>query len=270
MRAAALAVSMILTLAPQLASAGAWPAGDGGYYAKLSASWLSTDELATPDGRSVTIPEFERSDVTVYVEYGLGPRWTTILSAPLVIESSIDGFGSAYGPGDVSLGLQRQLLDSPTAALAVRGTLQLPTGDESLGRSLLPTGSGVREGQLVLSFGRTFSSGRGWAFVEAGHQARGGGLEDAWVHRFQVGGRVSRRSKLAWNVSGIEPYSESSSGGSGTAAGLGDGVGYLAFGPQLFVDIARGWSLEAQLEDTTRARNLATGVTVRIGLSVKR
>ena len=130
--------------------AGAWPAGEDRYYVKLGTSQLSTERLGTPEGRTVTIPEYERRDLSLYGEYGLGQRWTVLVNAPLVIESSIAGFGSAYGPGDLSLGLQRQLRVGAPWALAVRATAQLPTGDDEHGGGLLPTGSGAWECRVVL------------------------------------------------------------------------------------------------------------------------
>lgn len=256
-------------LAPAMAGAGAWPIGDGRYYATLQVGRLVTHDLATPAGDTVRIPEYERRELNFYAEYGLSDRWTAILSAPLATESSIRGFGSAYGPGDLAFALQRQLPDRGAWVTAARAMLQAPTGDEQLGRGVLPTGSGVWEGELALSAGRSLGGGRGWISLEGGHRARGGGLTDGFAHRSQLGWHVGRKVYLAWNLSGMEPYSDRG-GETGVAAGLGDGVRYLAYGPQLVIGFGRGWAIDAKLEDTARARNLATGVTARLGLSVKR
>ena len=201
-----------LILAAAAASAGAWPVGERQWYAQVGLAWLESDRLATPGGTEVPIPDFERQEVSLYAEYGLDPHWTVILRAPLVIESSIEAFGSAHGPGDLALGLQRQLLPGGSTRLALRATLQAPTGDEELGQGLLPTGSGVWEGELVLSLGRSFAAGRGWTFVEGGHQVRGGGFVDGFVYRSQLGLHVGPRVWLAWNVAGVEPYSRRAAG----------------------------------------------------------
>ncbi len=268
MRVAALAGVLAIVI-PAGVAAGPWPVGAGAYYAKLAASHLATDTLATPEGREVTISEFERSELSLYVEYGLSERWTAILSAPLISESSLRDFGDAYGPGDVTLGLQRQLASKGAWVFALRGLVQAPTGDEELGQRLLPTGSGALEGELLVSLGRSLSGGRGWTYLEAGHRARGEGLTDALSYRAQIGVQAGGRWRWAWNLYGIEPYS-SRSGGSSVAAGFSDGVRYLAFGAEALIEVAKGWSVELGLEDTTRTKNLATGITARLGVSLRR
>ncbi len=270
MRRALLGLVLATSVGGAPVGAGSWPVGDGGLYASVTASYQSSDELATPSGAKERIPEFERRELSLYVEYGLSDRWTAIVKAPLAIDSSIEGFGSAHGPGDLAVALQRQILARGPWVLAGRATVQAPTGDEELGRSLLPTGSGVWEGEATISVGRSFRDGAVWSYLDAGHRVRGSGLSDAFAYRLQFGGHVGRRVDLAWNVSGIEPYEERSGRPVGAAAGLGDGVRFLAWGPQLLVGLRDRWSVDAQLERTSRARNLATGTTVRLGLSFKR
>jgi hypothetical protein len=53
-------------------------------------------------------------------------------------------------------------------------------------------------------------------------------------------------------------------------AGLGDGVTYLAYGPGLIVELARGVALQVDLDGAAHVRNIAKGPTLRFGLSVSR
>jgi hypothetical protein len=53
-------------------------------------------------------------------------------------------------------------------------------------------------------------------------------------------------------------------------SGFGDGVTYLAWGPGLIVEVARGVALQLDVDGATHVRNIAKGPTVRFGLSVSR
>jgi hypothetical protein len=153
---------------------------------------------------------------------------------------------------------------------AVRGTVQAPTGDETRADGLLPTGSGVWEGEGVLSAGRSLAAGKLYAFAEAGHQVRGDGLTDSFAYGAQLGWNAHRRLVLAANVRGVEPYDQSPREVRGSPVGLSDRVGYLVFGPTAIVPLAGGAGLQLDVEAAARARNLAKGTTVRLGLSLTR
>lgn len=269
MKRALLLAALGLVAASQ-AHAGAWAIGEGSWYAKLGVSALSTDELATPDGNVVEIPDFERRLVSFYLEYGLSAGWTAILDAPLRSDSSIEGFGSAYGPGDLVIGVQRQIRVRSPWALAVRALAQAPTGDEELGQGLLPTGSGTWESEILVSAGRSLASGSGWGYLEGGRRFRGSALTDALTYRGQAGLHLGERTTLAGNIYGVEPDGGRSVDGAGQAAGLGDGARFLAYGVEASYEVKPDWRVEFAVEDTTRARNLATGVTARLGLSLRR
>jgi len=263
-------ILLLLLIAPY-AEAGPWSLGRGHLYAKLSYGYLGTTTLATPDGTLADIPRFTKHDVGLYAAYGIDDRLTGFLNALVYRRSSLRDFGAASGIGDLQAGVQAQLGRRGPWVFAVRGSVQVPTGDESLGEGLLPTGSGVWESEAVASVGRSLGGGRGWAFVEAGHQFRGKGLRDGFVYAAQVGVTAHRSVLLAWNVRGVEPYkSEPGEASLVSAAGLGDGVTYTAYGPTLIVKLDSGLSLQLDVDGAIHARNLAKGTVFRAGVSYSR
>lgn len=279
----ALLAAILLGAGP--AAAGPWAVGAGEVYAKLSAALLDTDTLASPDGTELTIPDYTREELNFTLLYGLSDRWTLEVAAPLYRNSEIDGFDSASGVGDLAVGLQAQLGTVGAWTWAARLVARAPTGDETKGLGLLPTGTGVWEGELWFSTGRSFATDRGFFFAELAHQSRGSGLTDSLLYRTQLGYRPSDRWFLAWNVFGVAPYSDGGDGGLGSVAGLGDGVRYLAYGPTVILSLGSGsrggssagsdtpgygWALQLDAEDTENAENLATGVTFRLGVSLRR
>ncbi len=262
---------LALVVLPALVQAGPWGRPRGGLYAKLGYGYLRATELATPGGNVVPIPAFQKHDVTLYGAYGLTDTITLTLGAVLYRESSIEGFESAGGVGDFRFGAQSRLGRSGPWLFAARGLIQVPTGGVEKGEGLLPTGSGVWEGEVYLSVGRSFAGGRGWAFIEAGPQFRGGGLRDGLVYDGQVGVKVTSWLALAWNARGVQPWDTTPGDVSaGSAAGLGDGVTYLAFGPSAFLTLRPGLGIQASVDGATHTRNIAQGPTFRLGLYLTR
>jgi hypothetical protein len=149
---------------------------------------------------------------------------------------------------------------------AGRGLVQAPTGDETRAQGLLPTGSGIWEAEGRLGAGRSLGGGKGWGYVEAGYQYRGGGLRDGLVYEMQVGWSLAKRIAVAGNLRGVEPFSrEAGSRTAGSFVGVGDRVTYVAVGPSLLVGLGRGWGVQLDFDTALHARNLARGPTYRVG-----
>lgn len=266
---AATLASLMLPCPP--ASAGPWNTAPGSYYLKASYSYQSADQLATPLGEVVPIPEFTRHEGALYLQYGLKPSLMAIADLPFVRRTAIQDFDSATGLGDARLALQWQAGRSGPWVFATRGLVQIPTGDETLGQAVLPSGSGVWEGEAVAGAGVSLWRGRGWAFVEAGYQVRGGGLRDGLVYAAQLGRRIGGRLMLMANLRGVQPWDTGPSDlSTGSAAGFGDGTTYLNFGPALIVELGGGAGVQADLDLMANTRNIARGATLRLGFFLAR
>ncbi len=157
----------------------------------------------------VDIPAYVKDEATLYAEYGLSDRFAAVVDLIGYRWSEIEGFESAGGIGDLRLALQWQIGQRGSSVFALRGTVQAPTGDETKGDGLLPTGSGVWEGDVVASAGVSLWRGRGWAQAGLGPQFRGGGLRDGFVYDAQVGGRLFGPVLLLFNVRGVQPWDTS-------------------------------------------------------------
>ncbi len=270
-RLARAAAAVALALLPSVVAAGPWNRPPRGFYLKIGYNHLRATELATPAGEIVSIPAYTKDEATLYAEVGLTGRLTAVLDLVAWRASEIEGFDSAGGVGDLRLGVQAWLGRRGPWVFALRGTLQAPTGDETKGAGLLPTGSGVWEGDVVASAGVSLFRGRGWAQAGAGPQFRGGGLRDGFVYDAQVGGRLFGPVLLLFNLRGVQPWdTEPGDASTISPAGFGDGVTYLAYGPGLIVELARGVALQVDLDGAANVRNIAKGPTVRFGLSVSR
>lgn len=266
---AATAALGLLALAGR-AEAGPWPVGRGHAYVKVGASHLRSTVLANPDGSTVEIPRFLKQEVYVYGAVGLTPRLTAIVNAPLWRSADLEDFRRESGFGDLQFGLQAQLGSSGPWTFAVRGMAQAPTGDVTRAEGILPTGSGVWEGELRLSAGRSLAGGKAYGFIEVGHQARET-LRDGVVYEAQLGWNLDSRFVLAANLRGVEPYDKAPRDVAlGSPVGVGDRVTYLVYGPSLIARLGGGWGAQFDVTGVARARNLARGPVFSLGLTWSR
>jgi hypothetical protein len=262
--------ALVLAGAAAPLEAGPWAAGRGHFYAKVGGSQLRSMVLAAPDGTEFDIPRFVKEEASLYAAVGVTDRLTAIVNLPFYRSSDLQDFRRESGVGDLQGGLQVQLGKRGPWVFALRGMVQVPTGDETLAEGLLPTGSGVWEAEAALGAGRSFVGGKLYGFAEAGHQVRGGSLTDAFAYGGQVGWNVHRRLVLAAGVRGVEPYDDAPRTARGSPVGLSDRVGYVVYGPTAITAIGNGVGLQVDVEWAARARNLAKGTTVRLGLSLAR
>lgn len=264
-------IALALLPAAERAQAGPWPTGKGHLYWNFAFESLDTTELATPDGVTQTIPEYRLHQIGIYGAYGVSEKVTAVLDRLGFRDSSIAGFESVSGIEDFRAGLQVQLGKRGPWLFAARGIVQAPTGDETKGLGILPTGSGAWEGDLRFSFGKSSSSGRAYGYGEAGYQLRGKALRDGFLYEGQFGLWASSRVLLMINLRGVQPFQgEPGEGGLTSVSGLGDGVTYTVLGPSVILEIADDWGVQVEAEDAFNAKNLATGLKLRVKFFYRR
>jgi hypothetical protein len=268
-------VVLALVLAAPAAQAGPWAQGRGHYYTKLSFQYLRAQEYAQPDGTIFPIPTFNSSELSFFGSFGLTDGLTLWANVPLLRSSDLadnpDELGQENGFGDLGFALQAQLGSKGPWVFAVRGSFQIPTGDETRSQGLQATGSGVFESWGVLGAGLSFAGGRGYGFAEAGYKYRGGGLRDAFVYTAQVGWNAGNRATFMLNLRGEEPFShEPGAGDLNSFVGVGDRVTYTVVGPSAIIKLGSGWAAQFDLEGSWNARNLAKGPMFRGGITYQR
>jgi len=273
------AIAVLTFLAPVVlapsAQAGPWALGKGRFYTKLSFQHLRSTELAQPDGTLFDIPTFRRTEASVYGQVGLSDRIDLYTNVPLLRSADLDDQPDELGPetgfGDLQIGLQAQFARRGRWVFAVRGTLQFPTGDETRADGLLPTGSGAWEAEGLFGAGLSFARGKGYGYLEVGHQHRGSGLRDTFLYNLQVGWNVGPRVTLAWNLRGVEPWNQTpGAGAAGSFVGVGDRTTYGITGPTAILKLAKHWGLQLDYDRQFHAKNLAKGPTFRGGISFAR
>jgi len=91
------------------------------------------------------------------------------------------------------------------------------------------------------------------------------------TYALQVGWNVRPRITVAGNIRGIGPYSKKPPREArASPVGLSDRITYLSYGPTLILGLGHGAALQLDVDGASRARNLADGTTVRLGVSLSR
>jgi hypothetical protein len=260
---------------PSGSEAGPWALGRGHVYGKLSYQRLRAERYAQPDGTVFDIPRFSNDNLDLYVAAGLTDVFTVTAGVPLIRSSDLadqpDELGRESGFGDLQLGLEAQLARRGRFVFGLRGVVQAPSGDETVGDGLQAQGSGVWEGAGLFAVGASLFGGKGWAQAEAGYQYRGGGLTDGFQYGLQVGWNATGRMWLSANLRGIEPFrQEPGDIPAGSLTGVGDRVTYVVVGPSVYIRLGAGLGLQLDLEGAFHARNLAKGPQLRAGLTYSR
>jgi hypothetical protein len=202
--------------------------------------------------------------------------------------------GATTGVGDFRLGAYTGLLEEPFR-LALGVSVGLPTGDPTptdddgggpdiTGLSL-PTGDGESEVVFELAAGHGIAAGAlslfgqavvGYALRTTPRSCPADVLEgadcddftDQILSRFEVGARITEpgfdRFLLIARLGGIFLLGDAKMTGQ---VGLGDGVSYVALGPELIVDIIAGFSVSAGVDFGLAGTNVPAGTQLKFGLA---
>jgi hypothetical protein len=276
----------LLWLAPSLAHANPWTREQGHFYLSTSYFHISTARYYGVDFNVIPIRPYTQQVVGIFGEVGLITRWlTATVEGTLYRRNELVGQGYTEGVGDFRVGLWTGLLTTPVR-LSAGLTLGIPSGDSTptapgsdseaqlIARSL-PTGDGEWDLEAQLALGYTFGQERRWPLghylvAEVGYWARSHGFSDSVVFRLELGTRLPWRviDRLWWiaRLTGVESFADAQHA-STTFSGLGNGVTYTAYGFDVYGRIFRGLGASVGLDSAFRARSVAAGVQLKVGMS---
>jgi hypothetical protein len=277
---------LAVSLWPAGARAGAWTRDEGRFLVATSYQQLATTSYYGPDFNVIPIRPYTQHVVGLYGELGLVSRWlTAAVEGTLYRRNDLIDQGYTEGVGDFRVGLWTGIVTSPIH-LSLGLTLGIPAGDRSprvpggdaeaqvIARSL-PTGDGEWDVEARLAAGHTFGKKRRWPLehyvvAELGYWLRTSGFSDAVVYRLELGTKIPygvvERFWFIVKLTGVESFA-SDKEASAAFSGLGNGVTYTAYGFDLYGRIYRGLGADVGLDSALRARSIAAGVQLKVGVS---
>ena len=278
------AVLAVALAAPAAAEAQAWIRDPGRFYVNVSYRYLPANQFFGADGNTVPSADFAQHTVGVYGEVGIIERWLMLtLESELFRRNVLLDQGAVTGIGDSRISAWTGLVVEPFR-LSFGATLGIPTGDSSPDAddtadvraqqiaAVLPTGDGETDLTLQLAIGHGVRIGSALDFFAQGllgYAIRTEGFTDQIVFRAEVGIRPVAegfdRVLLIFRVFGSELLGDASR--TVGQAGVGDGVSYTAFGPELTVRVWEGLSLGLGVDSAFRATNVPAGVNWKFSAS---
>lgn len=280
---ALLACLLGAALAPGTGEAQAWIREPGTGYVNLSYRYLPANQFFGADGRIVDSADFEQHSVGFYGEVGIVERWLMLtVESELFRRNVLIDQGAVNGIGDTRVSLWTGLLEAPFR-LSFGATLGIPTGDsrpnadggDALAQEIaavLPTGDGETDLTLQFAAGHGVRFGTALDFFAqglVGYAIRTRGFTDQIVFRAEVGLRPVpegwNRILFIFRVFGSELLGDARR--TQGVAGLGDGVSFTAFGPELSVRVVEGLSLGIGVDGAFRATNVPAGINTKFSLA---
>lgn len=202
-----LALAASLLTAATGAFGQAWVASEGGYYFKLSGSFLYTEEEFDFKGNRQEIfaddptrsnSSFRDMSLTAYLEYGLSDAFTLVATLPFKVltskaTTSIPGEPvrseslTNGGLADLVVSIRAPLRQSGFAA-SLQGGVKLPLGyEQDPDNDGPPLGSGEIDAEIHLLLGQSLYPAPMYLGASAGYRVRGGALHDEILYSAEVG-----------------------------------------------------------------------------------
>ncbi len=297
-------LGLTLLLLPAVAAAGPWTRDQGHAFFSTSYGRIASNTIFGPNFSIQPLgATYEQNAIQLYGEVGLISRWLTLTVEQQILRySRLIGQGATYGVGDLRMGFWTGIVTQPIR-LTAAFLAGVPIGDPSptagvgadaeaelIARSL-PTGDGEADFELRLSFGYSFGKKRRWPlehylvaevgywFRTTGHsRALNGSLTfsefaDDFTYKAELGTkfpwRFIERFWFIIRLAGIESFASSVQAANTCATGLGNGVTYTAYGLELAGRIYKGFGANIGIDEANRARCVAAGANLKVGLTLQ-
>jgi len=263
---------------------GPWPKEKGKAYIKLSEWWTIFDQHYTDQGftdPNVTTGVF---NTTLYAEYGLTDRLTTIVNAPLFSRNYMNNIrsnttkaiiteGEALNNlGDIDLGIKYGLT-SPGAKfpIALSVTLGLPTGKIGGGsQGNLQTGDGEFNQLLLLESGTGFKIGKSSAYVSAytGFNNRTNGYSEEFRYGLEFGVQIlNQKLWINSRLTAVESFKNGDTAATNTSTSIfANNSEFTSVGIELNYYLSNTVGISAGVAGALRGEIIAAAPAYSVGI----
>lgn len=175
-----------------------WTKAKNDYFFKLDYSAYKSSDFRNNDGKSLKTSDFSQKAVSIYGEYGITDRLTTITSIPFFKQNDYETTNNVSGFGDVRLELKYQLLQK-SFPLSISVAPELPTGrannfatnnQNPLDQINLPSGDGEFNVWTTLAVSHSFAPSKLYASAFSAFNYRTTYQDRDFQNQFQSGVEV--------------------------------------------------------------------------------
>ncbi len=279
-----IAITFIL-LASQVNAQSGWTREAKGFYGQVSASTFSSSNYYTTEGNlSDQGSTFNTHSLSLYGEYGITDRLTTILDLPAVVLNSFSTTETVAGVGSIRLGFKYKIFKETPIAIQV--DLDIPTNDGvnfatsnepddfgQINTINLPTSDGEFNVWTNLIASHSFPNGKTYGSIYTGVNFR----TESFSNQFQAGAELGHlfldKFYLIGKLKILEKLSSNDNANQSGSFLYGEGTTYTSFGFNGVYKLSDKYSLVAAYSDYTdilvSRKNIYDGATFSLGLSVE-
>ena len=263
---------------------GPWTQKKGVGYFKLSEWWLKYDKHFTDTGEldpNITSGIYNTS---LYAEYGLSDKFTTIIYAPLFSRNIYNNqvsnttgdilkAGDALNSiGDIDVSFKYGLT-APSAKFPIAATLTLglPTGTTGHGElGILQTGDGEFNQAIQIDAGSGFQLGKSNAYfsVYAAFNNRTNGFSEEFKYGLEIGtGLLNQKLWVIGRLNGIESFNNGKlENGVTNTSIFADRSEFTSYGFESAYYITRQFGVSASFASAFRGKIIAAAPSYSVGV----
>ncbi|QWX84400.1 hypothetical protein H0I23_01745 [Cellulophaga sp. HaHaR_3_176] len=262
-----------------------WTREAKGFYGQLTASTFSSHNYYTTTGSlSDEGSTFNTHNISLYGEYGITDRLTTILDVPAVVLNSFSTTETVAGIGSVKLGFKYRIFKETPIAIQV--DLDIPTNDGvnfatakqpddfgQINTINLPTSDGEFNIWTNLIASHSFPNGKTYGSIYSGVNFR----TESFSNQIQAGAELGHlfldKFYLIGKLKIQEKLSSGSDNNQNSSFLYGEGTTFTSFGFNGVYKFNEKYSLVAAYSDYTdilvNRKNIYDGATFSLGLAVE-
>ncbi len=190
---------LLIVFGTQVAAASGWPQPRRGGYFKFGQNWIISDAFYSPSGDITTIRTNSLFTTSLYGEYGVSHRLTTLFYLPVFVRSTlaevryrqsgrVESAEFLNAVGDADVGFKYGLIVNKPVVVSASVLLGLPLGETSGGVSgILQTGDGEFNQLLRVDVSHSFYPRPFYASAYVGVNNRTQGFSDEFRWGAEVG-----------------------------------------------------------------------------------
>jgi len=269
----------LIFLSNEAVAGGGWVRKQNSYYLKASATWLTTDQFYTADGKKLSTAKFSTWSLDTYAEYGITDKLDAIIQFPFLKQSSFTTTTRASGIGDLSVELKYGVKTNEWP-VAFGLAIGVPTGDENASASVkgtsgavvyLPTGDGEWNYRLAIYSSHAFDAIPAYVSFDAGYNIRTEGFADDYTLGLQAGYKIRPDFGVQGIIKRLALVRDDGDRSVATRVGIGEGVQYTSLGAGIFYEFASGYTLAFDYFTAVgKITNIYSGANMVFGISFER
>ncbi|MBO0592086.1 hypothetical protein I2486_11775 [Cellulophaga sp. E16_2] len=276
---------MLFLITLKINAQSGWTREAKGFYGQVTASTFSSHDYYTTTGAlSDQGSTFNSQSLSLYGEYGITDRFTSILSIPALVLNNFSTTETVAGVGSIKLGFKYKIFkESP---IAIQVDFDIPTNNGvnfatakeaddfgQINTINLPTSDGEFNVWTNLIASHSFPNGKTYGSIYSGVNFR----TESFSNQFQAGAELGHlfldKFYLIGKLKIQEKLDSKESGNQNSSFLYGEGTTFTSFGFNGVYKLNDKYSIVAEYSDYTdilvNRKNIYDGATFSLGLSLE-